>query len=57
MQYGPPNLADMLTNQADVSKARQMLGWEPQVNLREGLKRLIDWYYAEREWAKDVLTP
>lgn len=57
VQYGPPNLADMLTNQADVSKARQLLGWEPQVNLRQGLKNLVDWYLAEREWAKEVLTP
>lgn len=57
VQYGPPNLADMLTNQADVSKARTMLGWEPQFNLRMGLKNLIDWYMAERSWAKEVLTP
>ena len=27
VQYGPPNLADMFTNQADVTKAREMLGW------------------------------
>jgi len=57
VQHGPPNLADMLTNQADVSKARQMLGWEPQFNLRQGMKNLIDWYMAERDWAKDILTP
>lgn len=56
-QYGPPNLADMFTNQADVSKAREILGWEPQVNLREGLANLIRWYKEERGWAKDVLTP
>ena len=57
IQHGPPNLADMRTNQADVSKAKELLGWNPQVNLREGLKNLIDWYLQEREWAKDVLTP
>lgn len=57
VQYGPPNLADMFMNQADVSKARDMLNWDPQVTLREGIKNLIDWYLAERSWAKDVLTP
>jgi len=57
VQYGPPNLADMFMNQADVTKAREMLGWDPQVRLHEGIKNLIDWYYAERAWAKDVLTP
>lgn len=57
VQYGPPNLADMFTNQADVSKARDMLGWNPQVTLREGIGNLIEWYKAERNWAKDILTP
>lgn len=57
VQYGPPNLADMFMNQANVTKAREMLGWNPQVNLRQGIKNLIDWYYAEREWAHEVLMP
>ena len=56
-QYGPPNLADMFMNQANVTKAREMLGWNPQVNLREGIGNLIEWYKAERKWAKDILTP
>ncbi len=55
VEYGPPNLADMLMNQADVSKARDMLGWNPQVNLAQGISNLIEWYKAERSWAKDLL--
>jgi UDP-glucuronate 4-epimerase len=57
VQYGPPNLADMFMNQANVTKAREMLGWDPQVNLRQGIGNLIDWYKVERNWAKDILTP
>ncbi len=57
VQYGPPNLADMFMNQANVTKAREMLGWNPQVTLREGIGNLVEWYKAEREWAKDILTP
>ena len=57
VQYGPPNLADMFTNQADISKARNMLGWNPQVDLREGIGNLIAWYNSERAWAKNVSTP
>jgi nucleoside-diphosphate-sugar epimerase len=52
----PPNPADMLTNWADVGKARRLLGWQPQVGLREGVQRLVDWYRAERSWAKEVAT-
>jgi len=57
IEYGPPDPADMFTNWADVTKAGQMLGWEPQFNLRAGVARLVEWYNAEREWAKDILTP
>ncbi len=56
VEYGPPNPADMFRNWADVSKARRLLGWEPQVNLRQGIRHLIEWYQAERSWAKDILT-
>jgi nucleoside-diphosphate-sugar epimerase len=52
----PPNQADMLTNQADVAKARDILGWRPQVGLEEGVGRLVEWYQAEHEWAKDIQT-
>jgi len=55
--YGPPNLADMRSNWADVSKANEMLGWEPQYDMRAGVEKLVEWYNAEREWAKDILTP
>ncbi len=54
--YHPPVKADMLTNQADVSKARRLLDWAPQVGMDEGMKRLVDWYLAEREWARQVIT-
>ncbi len=57
VQYGPPNPADMYTNWADVTKAGALLGWEPQVNMHEGVKRLYEWYQTEHEWAKDLLTP
>jgi UDP-glucuronate 4-epimerase len=50
----PPNPADMLTSQADVTKARDLLGWQPQVLLREGVKRLVEWYAQERAWLKEI---
>lgn len=57
VQYGPPNPADMLTNQADVTKAEELLGWEAQYNMRQGVEKLVEWYNQEREWAKEILTP
>lgn len=46
--------ADMKANLADVTKARQLLGWQPRVNLEEGLRRTIDWYFSERAWAREL---
>jgi UDP-glucuronate 4-epimerase len=56
IQYGPPDPADMRSNWADVTKAGELLGWEPQFDLRAGIEKLVEWYNAEREWASQVLT-
>ena len=52
----PRHPADMMTNQADVSKAKSLLDWDPQVSLDEGIGKLIEWYQQEREWVKDIKT-
>ena len=57
VRYIPSHPADVFSNVADVSKARQQLGWQPQVGLEEGVSRLVDWYLRERSWAKDIETP
>jgi nucleoside-diphosphate-sugar epimerase len=57
VEHGPPDLADMRSNWADVSKAGDLLGWEPQFTLRSGIEKLVEWYNAEREWASQILTP
>jgi len=33
----------------DSTKIREVTGWEPQVDLREGLSRTLDWYRAHPE--------
>jgi len=33
---------------ADLSRTRNLLGWEPGTSFEEGLRRTIDWYYATR---------
>lgn len=53
----PAQRADMLTSQADVRKARELLGWEPQVSMDAGMQSLVDWYMQERSWAKMIKTP
>ena len=52
----PAEKADMLANWADVSKAGELLSWEPQVGLKEGIDRMVAWYIAERSWASQIQT-
>jgi UDP-glucuronate 4-epimerase len=54
--HDPPNPAEMLGNWANVEKARQLLGWQPQVGLRQGIGAVIDWYNQERSWASQIDT-
>jgi len=48
--------ADMRANQADVTKAGELLGWEPRVPLREGIRRTVDWYRQNHAWASQLET-
>jgi len=38
-----------LNRVADNSLAKKLLGWEPQVMFKEGLRRTIDWYVSTRK--------
>ena len=40
----PKIAADVDRTSADVSKARRLLGYEPKVSVKEGVRRLTDWY-------------
>ena len=42
--YGPPRPGDVLCSQADISLARDRLGYKPLVPVREGLERAVLWY-------------
>jgi len=46
-RYDPPRSGDVLHSQADISLARQVLGYEPKVPYEQGLKKTVEWYRAE----------
>ena len=52
----PAVTADMSASLADVTKAREQLGWEPKISLQEGVQKAADWYFDHYEWAKDLST-
>ncbi len=46
--YRDSRIGDVRHSLADISRARQILGYEPLVGLRDGLRRTIDWWKASR---------
>jgi len=47
-EYLEPRIGDVRHSLADISLARQLLGYESKVDLREGLQRTIDWWTSSR---------
>ncbi|MGM0576223.1 MAG: SDR family oxidoreductase [Myxococcota bacterium] len=43
-EHGPERAGDIRHSRADVSRAREVLGYRGDVSLREGLERTVAWY-------------
>jgi UDP-glucose 4-epimerase len=50
IEYGERNEADAEHTHSDISKANELLGYEPTTTIREGVSRFIDWYRANEDW-------
>ena len=47
-EYQEARVGDVRHSLADISMARELLGYESKVDLREGLQRTIDWWKTSR---------
>ena len=45
---------DMIATWANISRARELLDWEPEISLEEGIKATVDWYKENRDFAKNI---
>jgi nucleoside-diphosphate-sugar epimerase len=43
-KYEPPRDGDIRDSQADISQAKELLGYVPQVTFEDGLARTFEWY-------------
>ncbi|ELY42637.1 GDP-mannose 4,6-dehydratase [Natronorubrum bangense] len=48
--YDDARTGDAEHTHSDVSKANELLGYKPTVDIREGVRKFIDWYHENREW-------
>lgn len=47
--YGPPREGDIRYSVADIGRARELLGYQVQVSVEEGLRSTVGWYRAAGE--------
>ena len=47
-QYLPERAGDVRDSLADLTQARELLGYEPQIDLKEGLRLTLDWWKKSR---------
>ncbi len=47
-QY-PEQKGDVPKTFADINKAKELLGYNPQTNLKDGLKKFYDWFKQNEE--------
>jgi len=45
VEHGPPREGDVRDSLADISKAKRLLGYQPEYSLNEGIREAIDWYW------------
>jgi UDP-glucose 4-epimerase len=49
VEHGPERAVNKVPRRlADTTLARERLGFEAEVDIEEGLRRLVDWWRAER---------
>ncbi len=50
-KYGPERAGDVKHSLADISKAQSLLGYQPSVTVRQGIKATLDWYRKHYHFA------
>lgn len=46
--------ADMDSTQANTNKAKQLLGWQSQVALEEGIRLSVEWYLSNKAFCRSI---
>jgi nucleoside-diphosphate-sugar epimerase len=58
IEFAPRRAWDhSIRRQADNGKAREVLGLDPRVTLREGLERNVAWFHENRERVAEIVSP
>ena len=47
-EFCPPRKGDVRKTHADISRAKEILGWTPQVDFYSGLEKTVNWFKSQQ---------
>jgi len=56
MEFKPRHPADVPATWADISRARECLGWQPAMQHETGIQSLVQWYLDNHDWVQEIET-
>lgn len=56
IEYTEPRDGDAEHTHADISKANELIGYEPSRDIREGVREFIEWYKHNRDWYEPLVV-
>jgi UDP-glucose 4-epimerase len=55
LEYDERHDADAEHTHADISKAAELIGYEPTTTIREGVEKFTEWYRENRDWYEPLV--
>jgi len=55
IEFADRHESDAEHTHADISKANELIGYEPSRDIREGVKEFIKWYKKNRDWYEPLV--
>ncbi len=55
IEYTEPKEADARHTHAEVSKANELIDYEPSTEIRDGVGQFVEWYRENREWYEPLV--
>jgi UDP-glucose 4-epimerase len=56
VEFGEARPGDYAGKEVSADKVKRVLGWEPTTTFEDGMRRYVDWYFAETELAREQVS-
>jgi nucleoside-diphosphate-sugar epimerase len=54
LNFLPRHPADNMITWADISETETLLNWRPKIKIEEGLQKVVEWYYENKNWLQTL---